>query len=67
VKPIIARGLELRSRVELIRSVEGFPVGTRGTVVEAIPSFDYCIVEVLDVTSAAIERVQARPGDLRRV
>lgn len=60
-------GLELRSDVELVRSIEGFPVGTRGVVVESIPSFDYCIVEVIDLNGGVVERVQARSGDLRRL
>ena len=54
-KTEIATDIEELDYVELARDIEGFPAGTRGTVVSADPAADSYTVEVSDDEGASLE------------
>lgn len=53
--------------VELLRKVEEIPAGTIGTILEVLPEYDLCIVEIVREDGSHEALIDAPLDSLRRI
>lgn len=62
---MIGAPASLHVPVELKTPVEGFPVGTRGVIIDAYPNLDVYTVEVVDKEGRLVALLPCRAAELR--